>query len=44
MMRIRDHHRERPLDLAHASAMELFAVYCFVPDRPGVAYLAPGTA
>ena len=32
-------HREHPLDLARASLMELFALYCFVPDRPGVAYL-----
>jgi len=39
MLRIVRHHREHPLDLNHASAMELFAVYCFVPDAPGVAYL-----
>jgi hypothetical protein len=30
---------EHPIDLDKASAMELFAIYCFVPDAPGVAYL-----
>jgi hypothetical protein len=39
-LRIVQHHRDRPLDLATASPTELFAVYCFVPDAPGVAYLA----
>ena len=39
MLRIVRHHREHPLDLNAASPMELFAVYCFVPDAPGVAYL-----
>jgi hypothetical protein len=41
LLRIVDHHREHPIDLATATPMELFAVYCFVPDAPGVAYLRP---
>jgi len=44
LLRIVRHHREHPLDLATASPMELFAVYCFVPDAPGVAYVRPGIA
>jgi hypothetical protein len=39
LLRIVQHCRDTPLDLATASPMELFAVYCFVPDAPGVAYL-----
>jgi len=31
--------REQPLDLAKATPFELFAMYCFIPDAPGVAYL-----
>jgi hypothetical protein len=30
--------RDEPLDLATATLTELFAVYCFIPDMPGVAY------
>ena len=39
LLRIVRHYREHPLDLNRASPMELFAVYCFTPDAPGVAYL-----
>jgi hypothetical protein len=39
LLRIVHHHRERPLDLDTASPMELFAVYCFIADAPGVSYL-----
>jgi hypothetical protein len=41
MLRIIRHHREHPLDLNTASPMDLFAMYCFIPDAPGVSYLAP---
>ena len=43
MLPIRDCHAT-PLDLAKATPFELFAVYCFLPDRPGVAYLGPEIA
>jgi hypothetical protein len=32
--------REEPLDLNKATPFELFAIYAFVPDAPGVAYFA----
>ena len=41
LLRILDHYRDHPLDLATATPMELFALYRFVPDRPGVAYIKP---
>jgi len=40
LLRVIECHREHPIDLDKASPMELFALYCFVPDAPGVAYLA----
>jgi len=40
LLRIVECHREHPIDLDQASPMELFALYCFVPDAPGVTYLA----
>ena len=43
LLRILDHHRDHPLDLATATPMELFALYCFVPDAPGVAYISHET-
>jgi hypothetical protein len=39
LLRIVECHRDEPLDLAKATPMELFAIYCFVPDAPGVTYL-----
>jgi hypothetical protein len=39
LLRIVERCREAPLDLGKATPIELFAVYCFVPDMPGVAYL-----
>ncbi len=44
LLRILECHREDPIDLATATPMELFALFCFVPDRPGVAYVAADTA
>lgn len=41
LLRILDHHRDHPLDLAAATPMELFALYCLVSDRPGVTYIKP---
>ena len=41
LLRILDHHRDRPIDLDRATPMELFALYCFVPDAPGVGYIGP---
>jgi len=32
--------RDEPLDLNQATPFELFAVYAFVEDAPGVAYFA----
>ena len=40
LLRIVECHREQPIDLDQASPMELFALYCFIPDAPGVTYLA----
>jgi len=34
-------HREAPLDLHKANLLELYAVYCFDEDAPGVGCLAP---
>lgn len=36
--------RNTPLDLAKATQTELFAMYCFIPDAPGVAYFGPEIA
>jgi hypothetical protein len=44
LLRIVRDHREHPLDINTASPMELFAVYCFIPDAPGVSYLRPEIA
>jgi hypothetical protein len=44
LLAIVERHREQPLDLAKANLMELFALYCFIPDRPGISYIGPDTA
>jgi hypothetical protein len=44
LLRIVRHYRNHSLDLNRASAMDLFALYCFVPDAPGVSYISPETA
>jgi hypothetical protein len=43
LLRILRRHREVPLDLNTATPLELFAVYCFIGDAPGVSYPAPET-
>jgi len=44
LLAIVERHREQPLDPAKANLMELFALYCFIPDRPGISYIGPDTA
>ena len=44
LLGILERHREQPIDVNHASLMELVALYCFVPDAPGVTYLRAETA
>jgi hypothetical protein len=39
LLAIVERHRREPLDPEHATLLELFAVCCFLPDKPGVAYL-----
>ena len=39
LLAIVERHRHEPLDPEHATLLELFAVICFLPDEPGVAYL-----
>jgi len=32
---------DEPFDLNKATPFELFAMYCFIPDAPGVTYVGP---
>jgi hypothetical protein len=41
LLAIVERHRREPLDPEHATLLELFAVRCFLPDEPGIAYLGP---
>jgi hypothetical protein len=41
LLAVVERHRREPIDPEHATLIELFALHCFIPDEPGVTYLAP---